>query len=181
MNYYDIIAAVPALAFGMPPPMTLEAFIQTCEGRMPSGDEAELAHFVAGDFHACRSDFSRNWASVEQSLRNEVAGLRAARWKVDPAPYAQYGQGYDSFIDRTVVDAYTKSNPREREQVLDQARWHVLEDLVVPTPFGLAAILATGEKLRIMNRWSRLREDKGWERLDEAINTLLTSAGVPSP
>jgi hypothetical protein len=173
------MASMPTLALGSPPPMSAEDLKESCEGRMPERDRLELVHFTSRNFDACTSTFARKWAHFEETLMGKIAGLRAGRWQLDPTvyAYANYGKEDDSFIDRVIVEAYAKSNPRERERVLDKARWQILEDLVIQTPFGLCAVLATCVKLDIMTRWYAIHRDRGAKELATALKTILQPIG----
>ena len=175
MNYYDIMASMPNLSMRSPPPMSPEAFVRSCEGRMPSGDACEFAEFTSGHYAQCSTSFARRWATFEQTLIQKLAGYRAKQWKLEADAYAFLPDaGSDeTYIDHVIAEAYAKSNPRERERVLDRARWQELDNLIIQTPFGLAAVLATYVKLQIMSRWYGLHRDKGKQRLQAVMDAIL--------
>ena len=183
MNYYDVMASVPTLSMGAPPPLSPATFMRSCEGRMTTRDGREFQAFAAGEFDACRTAFARKWAGFENTLTRKLADLRATRWELDAGSYAylQDGGGDETYIDHIIAEATAKSNPRQRERVLDRARWQELDNLIVQTPFGLAAVLATFVKLRIMTRWYAIHRDKGARRLAAVMDGLLPDRAGAAP
>ena len=63
----------------------------------------------------------------------------------------------------------------KREQALDRCRWHVVEELALPDPFGLAAVLAFAIKLRIAERWAALNETVGERKVEDFIAAMTNA------
>jgi hypothetical protein len=52
---------------------------------------------------------------------------------------------------------------------LDHLRWQVLDELAGFNPFAAAAVLAYAVRLRLVERWNRLRATDGTEALQAAL------------
>jgi hypothetical protein len=173
VKYPYLVSSLPTLALGEHPPLTAEAFYFQCTGALSKEDQEELRRVLDGRFAGCTGRFAVNWCSIDTQLRNKVAQVRASRRGVDVKSYIQQHPNYDVYIEQVVVDAFAKTNPLDRELVLDQARWYLLDQLALAEPFGLPAVLAFAVKLQIAERWMRINEGRGEPPLEEHVSTIL--------
>lgn len=174
MSYYYIVASLPTLALGEPPPFDGAGFLRQSANVLEAGDLAELALVLEGREAEGCSAFSREWVNSEAQLRNAVARTRAAKLSVEVRPYLRDHAGYDVSLEKGVADAYAKPNPLERELALDRLRWKRLEDLAARDPFSLSAVLAFAVRLRLAARWAAMQEAAGQAKLDELLKAHET-------
>ena len=163
MRYYFLMASLPVLALGEPPPVDRAGFLARCAEQLSPADRAELDEVLAG---RGASPFARAWRSFEVHLRNTVARSRAARLQADAAPWLRDGERWESLVLEAVEDAYARPTPLERELELDRCRWGRLDDLAVGHVFDLAAVLAYGLRLQLCERWAGLDAERGRARLE---------------
>lgn len=171
MSYYYIVASLPTLVLGEPPPYSGAELLRHVANVLEAEDLAELALVLEGREADGRSAFAREWVGTDAQIRNAIVRTRAAKLSLEARPYLREHPGYDVSIEKAVADAYAKPNPLERELSLDRLRWKHLEDRVAQEPFSLAAVLAFAIRLRIAARWAALEERAGRAKLDELLKT----------
>lgn len=174
MSYYYIVASLPTLVLGEPPPYSGEEMLRLVANVLEAGDLAELALVLEGREAEGCSAFAREWVGIEAQIRNAIVRERAAKLSIEARPHLREHTGYDVCIEKAVADAYAKPNPLERELSLDRLRWKQLEDRVMHEPFSLAAVLAFAVRLRIVSRWAALEEQAGRAKLDELLKAHET-------
>lgn len=178
MKYTYLASSLPTLSMDTMPPLTVEAFLRQCDGIMSEDDLAEMHHILQEQQDSCSSAFARTWCAFESSLRHHIAEVRAGRMGLDPRRVVPYQETRGALVKKTVVDAFAKSNPYEREWTLDHARWYVLEELAREDPFGLNAILSYALRLRLAHRWAAMNTEKGTAQLSRHLETILDSQPV---
>ena len=167
MEYPYVVASLPMLNLGERPPFTTQEFLFKCEGALQAKDLRCLRRMLAGEAASCRQPFAQAWNRCETQLRLAIAHVRAGRLGVErPEDVAKY-RTLDPDAQRVVVDAFAKTHPLERERVLDEYRWHLLNELAFQDAFGLATVLAFGLKLQIADRWADLGTDRGEKAFEE--------------
>ena len=178
MNYYFLVASLPMLAFGSPPPLAEPAFLERCREQLTPDDWAVLTAVWERDGEGATHPFVTAWRDRETQLRNAVARQRGARIGRDPQPYLRPAAGLDMRLAARVVDAFARPTPLDREMDIDRVRWDMLEELAGLNPFSLHAVLAYAARLRIAARWSRMETDAGRRRMDECVTQFAASVEV---
>lgn len=169
MNYWYLVASLPALAEHAPPPLSPAQFRMLCGEHLVPADLAELDAVLAG---GGASAFARAWQQRRGAIASGCAALRAVRLGLDPAPYRSEGVP-DLWLAAAVHDAMQQGDPRARERQLDALGWRLLGELGEPAPFGLPAVLAYGLRLQLAARQAARTEAKGRERLAQHLGALL--------
>ena len=136
-----IVASLPALAFGAPPPITWEKFVETC-----GGDNSPVL----------RSMREGKWADLETQLRNAVAQARGGeRWKRPAA-------GCSLYWKNRVLACFQEKDVARRDEMLDRVWWDAAEELADPaSPLGEGALAAYAVRLSIAVRRSRMSKESG--------------------
>jgi hypothetical protein len=178
MSLYYMVASLPGLRLGDPPPCTPEDLVVQGEGLLSDRDLAALRAVAAGDLAAADVPFARAWGHAETQLRNAVAMARAERRREDAAPFLREHQGFDVSIEHAVADAFTKPNPLARERALDRCRWRLLDALTREEPFGLGTLLAYVIRLQIAQEWDAREEEAGRARLDDNLDHYIGESGL---
>ncbi len=169
--YYYLAASLPAVTLDAPPPMTLDAFRDTCARHLSPSDNAALDALLTGDDAKTDHPFVRAWRHRETQLRCTLARLRAARQHRDATPYLRDFDGYDVSLEHAASDAFLRGTPLDREQALDRARWKVIEELAGHDTFSGSAILAYALKLKTAIRWAAMDEKAGQETTESLLMT----------
>ncbi|MCX7886942.1 MAG: DUF2764 domain-containing protein [Verrucomicrobiae bacterium] len=168
MNYYYVIASLPMLFFGEPPPFSAAEWRRQLRGVLSDEDLAQVEAFL--DQRPLPGNrFYEQWQLRIIQLQNAIARARAARLGVEVHPYLKEHPGFDVAIQNAVTHAFTKDNPLEREMELDRCRWQIADELARPHPFGIERLFAFALQLRIAERWAALREEAGLRIVAEFI------------
>lgn len=180
MKPYYLVASLPTLVLGEPPPFTAEAFVARSANLLSAAELKELALVLQGREAEGVSEFSREWVRVDTQLRNAIARVRAARLGADAHPHLRAQEGFDTYIEKAVTDAFTKPHALERELALDRIRWQRLDERVVRDPFGFSAVLAFAVRLRLAARWAAMKDETGRAEMRRVAERELGREGVPS-
>jgi hypothetical protein len=182
LSYYYLVASLPSLVLGEPPPISSEAFVAEVENLLEPSDLTELVTIWEHRAEEGRSDFSRNWHQIDTQMRNAMARIRARRRGVDPGPYLRPHDNFRVYIDLAVMRAMEASDPLEAEREIDGIRWQWLEEAGARDPFGLPAVLSFAARLRIAERWAKMDGAAGMDRLESLIESSGEGAlGALSP
>jgi hypothetical protein len=146
-------------------PVSSDDFFVSCESLLSSNDRSDFVRILSGNLNACETPFMRAWLANERQLRNALVMERVHGQVSEAENYLRENLDYDSRIERAVTEAMAASNPIERERILDQARWNILDDMAQDAPFGPGQVFAFILKLQIVERWEKVSEPEGRERL----------------
>jgi len=142
------------LNFGMKPPFSFEQFLQICQRVIPESDIGILKQ-----------------ASItfDTVLRNELTKIRAARKRVDPLKYLRGDEYADPSVTRIALNAYRNPSILEAERMLDQERWHVLEEGACGHYFDIDFLIVYAHKILILERWEKIHTADKTQRLEEVL------------
>ena len=176
MSHEYLIASLPTLRLGDPPPFTGEELAQRSANLLSEYEQRELAAALAGRPEQGRSEYCVRWAAFEGALRDELVKLRAQRlgvearaWLSEPLPHPEEA--------RLALETQNQPDPGARELALDRARMDRLQELAGLDPFTLAGVLSYAARLRIVERWAALDPDEGSRRVDELVDASTESKG----
>lgn len=171
-NFYEyLVASLPMLHFGMKWPFSFERFLEIAQGLIPDED-FKVVEGLSLEWQqpASQHPTLKRWLEFDTALRNEIAKIRALRRHTDAAKYLR---GDISFSDPALIHLVLAShrNPSliEAERILDEARWHLLEELACGHYFDLEFLITYALKLRILERWDRINKADKQELLSLAL------------
>jgi len=167
--YNYLVASLPMIFFGDPPPFSGAEFLRRCGGVLTPDHAAAVARTLRDEPSPDGPPAEAFWHARLTQLRNAVAAARAQRAGGDARGTARPHAGYDVYLAQAANDAFAQANPLERELALDRARWRALDELAHADPFGPGAVIAFAGKLRVAERWAALGEEKGRARVEELI------------
>jgi len=165
------------LDFDSAPPMSEDEFLDSCADWLPGdamGRLRDLSLLPPEDIRKGDSAIDR-WHVWETRLRNALAARRARRegGGGDRAAEKYLRENLDFFseIEDGVQEAFAKSSPADREDVLDKLRWRVLEDIESGHDFDFDKLCVY--KLKLLLQVKRASRDtaKGAENLEAALAT----------
>ena len=169
MAYYSLVASLPNLQIGDEPPVSTEEYIGNCAQWVSEREEGILKAVLLNEPIAAPCPLCKAWHNIETQLRNAVARHRGQKLGVDFNEYLQAHDGFSGTIETLVADAFTSTDPVELEESLDRARWQLAEELVSGDPFGFEKVLAYGIQLKIVERWNRMEDRLGKEKIEAVI------------
>lgn len=174
MNYYYLSASLPSLSFDTKAPLSVKDFRAAAAEHLSSDDLEAITALDNIWESEPRSRFVREWKAKETSLRNALVKARAIHLKKESAAFLRETSAFDSDAERTASDAMSRSNPLEREQILDKYRWAALDVMAGFNPFSSDAILAYSLKLSISQRWSRMSSEEGARNAASVMETAMS-------
>ena len=177
-SYYYLVASLPTLFLDEEPPITTAEFLAACDRWLDADDARDIRGLMDNHPEWAKATCVHQWQARETEIRNTIARLRAAKARVDAEPFLQPCRELDVFIEKSVAEAMSRPHPLERELGLDHLRWSLLDDLLRFDPFGLPAVIAYAVKLKLVERWSTLKVEKGRAVVEEYLTKQLTEIAV---
>lgn len=163
-----LMASLPLINLGDVPPLTMEDFRSRCEGVLEQS-ELEALDALLNNEPSC-DEFVQAYEAHEIQMKNVSGRLRAQAWGPDVRFSEKSYPGYDVYFAKMVQDAFAKSNPLEKEQDLDRARFWLVDSLAGVGEENVKHVYAYAIKLQICTRWARLSEKAGDAAVLNVIN-----------
>lgn len=163
-----LMASLPMLDLGDVPPLSMAEFRGRCEGVLDAPELAALDALLAGE--ESEDEFVQAYQSREIQMKNVSGRLRAQAWGPDVRFSERSFAGYDVTFAKMIQDAFSKSNPMEKEMDIDRARFWLVDALAGVGEGTVQHVYAYAIKLQICERWSRLNEKAGDEAVINVIN-----------
>lgn len=156
--YVYLISSLPMLHFGTKAPFSSDRFRQMCRGLISEEDMAIVEAASRDDIYNYRGaqQTLRRFRNFEVALRNELVKIRASRRHTDPLKYMRDDGQTDISMNHIAINAYRAATMLESEKMLDQARWHALDELTIGRYFDIDVLVAYTIKLSILERWDRI-------------------------
>ena len=137
----------------MKPPFSFEGFLEMCDNSILDPDQPTL----------------KKWNAFDRALRNALVKIRSARKHVDPIKYLHQDEHDDPSITHLAMNAYKNPSILESEKILDEERWHFLEELQSGHFFDIDSLIVYGQKLLILERWERINTSDKSRMLEEVL------------
>jgi len=171
--YYYTVSSLPHLSFDSTSVMAEEDFLFLCQNSVTGGDwkvikEARL-HSAPG--LKTGNATLDSWAAGEQSLRAELAKLRAAKKGLETESYNRYGAYSQSILD-AARKAFGEESPLEAETVILQALWSLLDELETGHLFDVDKIIVYYLRMQLVelkNKRNKAEGEKNSSLLYETI------------
>jgi len=163
-GYYYLISSLPALMADGEPVINLTEFMDQCGEWLSDGEMKELSSLGLVPVNAAEaarlSSASLAWNDWETCLRNAIARHRGAAGQ-DLEASLRYELDCYGEIESGVQEAWSQSDPLERERVLYRLRWRFLDDLEGGHNFDFALIVVYKLKLMLREKWVELNTAAG--------------------
>ena len=163
-----LMASLPMIELGDVPPLTMEEFRHRCIGVLDESELVALDALLAGE--ECDDEFVTAYQAHEIQMKNVSGRLRASAWGPDVRFTERSFPGYDVTFAKMIQDAFAKSNPMEKEQDIDKARFWLVDSLAGVGEGTVKHVYAYAIKLKICERWARLSESAGDAAVLNVIN-----------
>ncbi|MCK5843762.1 MAG: DUF2764 family protein [Victivallales bacterium] len=172
-EYYYLVASLPMLSLGEASSISSDEFLESVGEHLQKALADELGELsLLPSEDASKESVAADWNCWETSMRNSIARLRA---KGDFAQSERYERGAGEFfseIEAGVQEAFAKSDPLERETLLDELRWRFCEDLELGHDFDIFKLAAYRLKLLLCEKRAAFSKEKGGENYDSIIESV---------
>ncbi|OGH56233.1 MAG: hypothetical protein A3G34_05990 [Candidatus Lindowbacteria bacterium RIFCSPLOWO2_12_FULL_62_27] len=168
-KYFYLMSSLPTLSLDTPPPLTTDQFRLQCKTWLTPLEWAAVEEVLTFNESRSANPFLLRWRDREIQLRNAIARQRAARLGVDPEPHLREHGAYDASTDKSIINAFARPTPIEREMELDRLRWRIVDETAGFDPYQLSGLLAYALKIRLSRRWAKMDEGRGRAALEELI------------
>jgi hypothetical protein len=137
----------------------------------------------------------KRWMHFENNLKNLLIWLNSHKFDLDPtkelvgnhfeADYLR--QTEKDQIDlkaweyhfRDVLTHYDNSNIAVREFIIDEMRWHYLNELEESYIFGIERLLCFAIRLQLINRNIAATEEDGGEKINQLLTEIRAAYVMP--
>ena len=172
-QYYYTVSSLPMLFFDSEKFMSQEEFFECCETTISEKDFNTLkSAAVLPELNPNNNCVLSKWNSWENSLRDELVKLRAAKKGIDADKYAG-GNAGESGVFELARDAFNASSPLEAETLLNKGRWEYLEMLESGHIFDLGKLIIYYLQLQILERKSQINHEKGQQNFKTLYSAIL--------
>lgn len=178
MEYVYLVASLPLLELATPPRISSGALLAASAGVLRREHWEDLQAVLDDRPWDARAPELRPYLDAETQLRNAVARRRATRAGTSYDAGEHPATGYDARCASVAARAMDLDDPRARELMLDELRWTLLDELALPAPFGVRAVLAYGLKLRLAEKWAAMDEAQGLRSAAELAEGALAGSGL---
>ena len=145
--------------------------------------------------HHVPNTFLRKWLYFDHNLKNLLIWLNSRKFGLNHVDEV-LGNHYEAkylrdtksgeldlkpweFQFREVLRHYDNPNIALRELIINEMRWHYLDELVQPYPFGIEQLLAFAIRLQLINRNLTAPEELGNQRLRELVAGIRKEYHLP--
>jgi hypothetical protein len=178
VEYVYLVTSLPHLESAGAPPFTSAALLSSCGGVLRQDHWEDLRAIVEERPWDVRAPEARRLVDAETQLRNALARIRAQRAGVEYAPRAQRRAALDTRADEAAARAMAVDDPLAREMLLDHHRWALLDEAARQPAFGVQAVFAYAFKLRLVEKWTALSDQRGLESALQVVEGNLAGCGL---
>jgi len=179
MMYYFFAASLPGVKFGEEPPFDVADFDEVAAGELSGDAWRRLVDFslpaAPGDAPGSLPRVYREFYRFEALLRTRIARRRADRSGVPlelPEPEMLLPEA-----ESAVTAAAAATSPAEREEILDRARWSMLDELECNHFFDFEFLCVYRLRLLLAaRRRRRTSAERGRANFDAALDAVSAAA-----
>jgi hypothetical protein len=174
--YYFLVASLPALQYDVAPAMTSQRLRALCADALGPADAETFAEarLDVWDGSAGSHPALLRWYRWEIALRNTLARARATARGSDAEGFLRpipdlpvENSGADTVECEAIARAaLSAATPLAGQEILDRARWSLLDSLELAHPFALDVVIAYSLKLQLLERRALAAADRGRDVLE---------------
>ncbi len=155
---------------------------------------AATTHYIDWT-HTIPNRFLRKWLTFDQNLKNLLIWLNCQKFGLDPKEEV-LGSYYEAeflrqtkaaeinlkswdFQFREALNHFDNPDIAVRELIINEMRWHHLDELLQPYVFGIEPLLGFAIRLQLINRNLTDTEEPGTRRLNELLTGVMNDYQLP--
>jgi len=173
-QYYFLVSSLPYLTKDSTVQLTVSSFMELCREQLTKNDlniieKCSLDNFIIGK--NINSTYLR-WQLWEINLRNELLKLRSQK---KGAQQDKYLVSCDRIIetDEVARNAFNQASPLDAENMMDNARWNLIESMEVGNYFNLEKLILYSLKLQILEKKASYNKELGIKEFNMLKQTKL--------
>ena len=145
--------------------------------------------------HTSPNAFLKKWLLFDQNLKNLLIWLNSHKFGLNPNEEV-LGNHYEAeylrstkagelnlktwdFQFREALHHFDNPDIALRELIINEMRWHYLDEIIQPYSFGIEHLLAFAIRLQLINRNLTDTEEIGSQRLNELISGIMSEYQLP--
>ena len=170
-HYIYLISSLPMLHFGTKPPFSFARFVSMCHSLIPDEDIDMIKTITLDGAYSYKGEQPtlRKWRSFDTALRNELVRIRAGRKHIDPSKFLRGEDEAEISINHIAINAVRNPSILEGERMLDQARWHTLDEFSIGHYFDIDILIIYAIKLLMLEKWERMASSDKLKLVEEAV------------
>lgn len=156
------------------PPISLDQFCAIVEQGLGEVDSARVLgfRFVEGAPAGELTGLGDAFWKMEKNLRNELVRLRSSAAGTDPRASLR-DEEEDPFVTEAAAAAFKAESPLEAEQILDNWRWKMIDQLQSGHFFDEDFFAAYYLKLQLLIRKDQFDVERGKENFQAVYQQVL--------
>lgn len=175
--YYYFVSTLPILRLFEPAPWSSEDFLTESAKHLSLADQNLLKAtelVPQNNTNLPPNTMTFAWNNFETLLRNRI--IRQIAGNSDKGKsFERDAEGCLPELELAVSEAWSQSNPLEREKVLDRWRWRFLDDQESSKSFGATGSICMYKiKLQIIEKWDRRKLEAGQINLTQVLEKCGT-------
>ncbi len=178
MSIYYLVSSLPSFNFGDKPFYSSEGFVRQCSDWISSDKLKDLENLslLLKDNYSGKNQFINSWYGLLGALNHASVKTRAAKLDRDTTLALREPNILDSFIEKSVQEAFSSANPMEKEKKLDHLKWSILDSLESGHSFDFEKLCIYKLRLLLCEKWLPRKEPEGKKNLDNALSALYKPA-----
>ncbi len=170
-QYYYFTASLPMLEPDAPPPMSTEAFLESCERLLKASDfqNIQRVSLNAPDPAGTGIELLTRFQNAELGLRNELVKLRAKKLGIEQDRYIRE-ETQNPLLAAAAREILEQDTPLRAEHFMNGVLWTILEDLSVGHYFDIDFLAAYFLKLQILQRRASFQVEAGEQKLESILS-----------
>jgi hypothetical protein len=169
-EYYYLVASLPMLSLEDLPEISSEEFLEVTMDHLPACEFAALRDLSLQPISSeSQLDSIKAWSEWETSVRNTIVVMRAEGDASLVESFKRSGGGFFAEVEKGVSEAFSKSDPLEREKYLANMRWAFLDDLELGHEFDVVKLVVYRLKLLLCEKFAHVSKEKGVANYDTII------------
>jgi hypothetical protein len=176
MRYAYLIASLPSLRFGEPPPLSSARFLEMLAPWAGTADYTAIAGVTLQEPFAepDRHPVARAWRRFEIALRNTLAVARCRTTGGEPRDHLRPAPDMDTGRHIPLADVLNAPDPLEAERRLSFLRWRVLDEFEGEFPSDTGFLIAYRVRLLLLERLASFDAAVGAQRIATVESTAAT-------
>ncbi|MDR1627045.1 MAG: DUF2764 domain-containing protein [Spirochaetia bacterium] len=172
-GYYYTVSSLPRLSFDSGATMAEEDFLFLCQNTLGGGDWALVkAARLRGPADTKTGNRTLDsWFAGEQSMRAELAKLRAAKKGAETESYNRYG-AYSLGIVEAARQAFGEASPLDAETAVLRALWALLEELETGHLFDVDRLIVYYLKMQLLDLKNKRNKAAGEKNFSALYGTI---------